>query len=143
MERAAFQPGTLLGTSGRKGLQRLQALLGWGGTPVTLRLLDWHIAEDGCALPLTLAARTFRPDIVAEVDAGPELELTVTAAWPVRNTLAVRCEIRNLAQVPRRLTLAFDYPGHDTSPDWQGMTIRRRRFGSAGLAPTNPRTIHR
>jgi hypothetical protein len=117
------------------GLQRLQTLQGWGGTPVTSRLLDWQVYEDGRALPLALAARTYRPDVVTEVDAGPDLKLTITAAWPVRNTLAIRCEVRNLAQTERQLTLAFDYPGHDTPPDWQGVYPLGESDGFRHLQP--------
>ena len=61
---------------GEMGLQRLQSLLGWGGTPVTLDLLRWSVSEESIVLPLSLDARNFRPDIVVETDAGPELTLT-------------------------------------------------------------------
>ena len=117
------------------GLQRLQSLARLGRHPVTARLLSWQVFEDGRALPLALAARNYRPDIVTEVDAGPDLELTVTAAWPVRNTLAVRFEVRNLAQAARRLTLAFDYPGQDTPPDWQGVYPLGESDGFRHLQP--------
>ena len=102
------------------GLQRISALLGWGGTPLTDHLLGWHLSEDGQPLPLALRERNYRPDKVVEVDAGPELALTVTAVWPVRNALAVQFELHNLAARPRSLRLGFDYPGQDCPPDWQG-----------------------
>src|SRR5215208_2345107 len=67
------------------GLQRLAALIGWGGTEVTSRLLAWQLCEDGHALPLALASRTYRPDQVIELDRGGDVELTAAAAWPSRN----------------------------------------------------------
>ena len=72
------------------GLQQLLSLVGWSGTPVTPNLLGWNLAEDGNQpLALKLKSRNFRPDKVIEIDTAEGLELTVTAAWPVRNALAV------------------------------------------------------
>ena len=100
------------------GLQRLEALVGWGGTEITGSLLTWHIHEGGHELPLALALRVYRPDQVIEVDRGSDLELKGAAAWPSRNALAVQFEVRNLADRPRRLNLAFDFPGKSESPNW-------------------------
>ena len=100
------------------GLQRLEALVGWGGTEITSNLLAWHVHEDGRALPLQLASRTYRPDQVIEVDQGSDLTLTASAAWPTRNALAVQFEMHNLAAHRRQLTLSFDYPGKGESPTW-------------------------
>lgn len=100
------------------GLQRLEALIGWGGTELTSKLLTWQLREGGRPLPLPMVSRTFRPDQVIEVDRGEDLELTASAAWPARNALAVQFEVHNLANRPRRLELAFDYPGRGVPPDW-------------------------
>ena len=100
------------------GLQRLEALIGWGGTEITSRLLSWRVREDNQALPLELVTRTYRPDQVIEVDRGGDFELTATAAWPARNALAIQFELRNRANRPRRLDMSFDYPGKGVSPDW-------------------------
>ncbi len=72
------------------GLQRCEALIGWGGTQLTGQLLDWKIRENGASLPVTLVGRNFRPDQVIEQDAAPGLNLTVTAAYISRNALAVQ-----------------------------------------------------
>jgi hypothetical protein len=100
------------------GLQRLAALIGWGGTEVTGRLLAWQLCEGGHALPLALVSRTYQPGEVIETDGGGEIELCARAGWPARNALAVQFAARNMANRPRRLVLSFDHPGKGVSPDW-------------------------
>ena len=70
---------------------------------------------------MVLASRNYRPDRVIERDLAPDLELTVTAAWPVRNALAVQFELHDLAgDRAAARTLRSAHPV-------------RRRAGPAGL----------
>jgi hypothetical protein len=69
---------------------------------------------------LRLKSRNFRPDKVVEVDAVDELKLTVTAAWPARNALALEFTIASQSAKPRTIRLNFDYPGKGRKPDWKG-----------------------
>jgi hypothetical protein len=117
------------------GLQSISALLGWGGTPLTGCLLNWQISEYGQTLPLSLAGRNYRPDMVIERDTAPDLELTVTAVWPARNALAVQFELRDLAGRPRELSVGFDYPGKDCPPTWQGPYPLGESDGFRNLRP--------
>ena len=102
------------------GLQRCEALIGWGGTKLTGHLLDWKICENGASLPVTLVGRNFRPDQVIEQDAAPGLNLTVTAAYLKRNALAVQFEMTNATSAARSLEIEFDYPGKNVAPNWEG-----------------------
>ena len=105
---------------GETGLQRCEALIGWGGTKITDRLLTWTISENGAALPITLVERNFRPDQVIEQDAALGLDLTITAAYIKRNALAVQFEITNSSPSPRHLAVDFEYPGKNIDPNWEG-----------------------
>src|SRR5687767_9154196 len=58
------------------GIQSAEALLGWGGTPLTDQLLTWSVFEGNRTLDLRLQTRLFRPDTVTEVDEGQDLRLT-------------------------------------------------------------------
>jgi hypothetical protein len=102
------------------GLQNLTCVVGWGGAQITDRLLNWNLSENRQPLPLKLKARNFRPDKVVELDAADGLELTVTAAWPTRNALALDFTLTNQTAKPRTIELNFDYPGKGRKPDWKG-----------------------
>ena len=102
------------------GLQRAEALIGWGGSKLTDQLLNWEIRENGQVLPLSLFRRTFRPDKVVEQDSSSALNLTVTVAYISRNALAVQFEIQNGSATDRHLAMDFDYPGKNIAPDWTG-----------------------
>ena len=96
------------------------SIVGWGGPQITERLLRWNLTEDGKPLALRLKSRNFRPDKVVEIDAADGLELTVTAAWPARNALALEFTLTNQTAKPRVIELSFDYPGKGRKPDWKG-----------------------
>ena len=102
------------------GLQCLISIVGWGGPQITERLLNWNLFEGGKSLALTIESRNFRPDKVIEIDAAKGLELTVIAAWPARNALALELTFANRTAEPRTLELNFDYPGKGQKPDWKG-----------------------
>ncbi|HVU11986.1 MAG TPA: hypothetical protein VHD90_11945, partial [Phototrophicaceae bacterium] len=102
------------------GLQTAEALLGWGGTVLTERLLNWSVLENGQALDLPFKARNYRPDIVTETDENADLRLTAAAAWPERNVLAVQFTLENRSAQARSLTVRFDYPGKGVPPNWEG-----------------------
>lgn len=102
------------------GLQRCEALIGWGGTKLTGQLLNWEIRENDAPLPLTLVERNYRPDMVIEQDAGPGIDLMVTAAYIARNALAVQFAICNQSSSARALDIEFSYPGKNTPPNWEG-----------------------
>lgn len=102
------------------GLQVAEALLGWGGSVLTEKLLSWAVLEAGQPLDLPLNQRIFRPDVVAETDENAGLRLTAAAAWPARNVLAIRFTLENLTAAVRDLTVAFDYPAKGTPADWEG-----------------------
>jgi len=102
------------------GLQVATALIGWGGTELTNRLLAWTVLEKGQPLPLTCTARSFRPDLVTETDEGQQVRLTAVAAWPLRNLLALHFTLENRAAVTKTLTVQFAYPGKGVQPDWPG-----------------------
>ncbi|GAI03565.1 unnamed protein product, partial [marine sediment metagenome] len=59
-----------------------------------------------------------RPDKVIEVDSGEGIKLRVTAAYPVRNAIAVEFELINHLAKDRVLKISFTYPGKGISPDW-------------------------
>ena len=111
VERPALEPGSGWPRPNEPGLQCLVSVVGWGGTQITEHLLRWNLTEDGKPLPLQLKSRNFRPDKVVEVDTAEGLELTVTAAWPARNALAVEFALANQTAKPRTVELSFDYPG--------------------------------
>jgi hypothetical protein len=78
------------------------------------------VAEEGRPLPLRLKSRNFRPDKVVEVDTADGLELSVTAAWPARNSLALEFTFVNTSAASRTIEVGFDSPGKGRKPDWQG-----------------------
>ena len=102
------------------GIQRLDSVVGWGGTQITDRLLSWKLSEDGQLLPLTLKHRNFRPDKVIESDQAGDIAVTATAAFPAWNVIAVRFTLSNPSQRARNVTFNFDYPGKGVPPDWKG-----------------------
>ncbi|MCC6127425.1 MAG: hypothetical protein IT426_20900 [Pirellulales bacterium] len=102
------------------GLQQLVSLVGWGGTPITTKLLGWNLTAEGKPLKMHWESRTFRPDKVVEVDAAEGIELTATTSWPGRNTLAVEFLLVNRTEKPRDMTLSFSFPGKGQPPDWKG-----------------------
>jgi hypothetical protein len=102
------------------GLQRLTSVVGWSGTKITDELLSWSVKEGDRALPLKLKGRNYRPDKIIESDEAEGLALEATAAFPERNAIAVRFDIRNLADHDRTVTADFAYPGKGIPPDWKG-----------------------
>jgi hypothetical protein len=102
------------------GLQRAEALIGWGGTKLTDQLLKWEVRENNTPLPLQQVKRTYRPDQVIEQDTSPGIDLTVTAAYIKRNALAVQFEITNTGSTHRDFMIDFVYPGKNIEPDWKG-----------------------
>ena len=102
------------------GLQRLLSLVGWAGTEITTKFLSWNLAEDGKPLALKFKSLNFRPDKVVEIDTAEGLELTATAAWPGRNTLAMESVLTNQTDKPRNVELSFNYPGKGQPPTWKG-----------------------
>ncbi len=102
------------------GIQRLEAVVGWGGVKITDHLLSWTVSEDGRALALRLKHRNFRPDKVIELDETSDLALKAVAAYPEWNTIAVRFTLFNRAALARNITIDFDYPGKGIQPDWKG-----------------------
>jgi hypothetical protein len=102
------------------GLQTLVSIVGWGGPQITDRFLRWNLTEDGKPQALQLRSRNFRPEKVVEIDAADGLELTVTAAWPARNALALEFTLVNQTAKSRTIELNFDYPGKGRKPDWKG-----------------------
>lgn len=105
---------------GASGLQNFRAVVGWAGTEITSKLLAWDITEDQKPLMLKFISRNYRPDKVSEVDSGEGLRLTVTAAYPVRNAIAVEFELINYLTRNRVLKISFTYPSKGISPDWKG-----------------------
>ncbi|MFN8008816.1 MAG: hypothetical protein U0V70_17680 [Terriglobia bacterium] len=102
------------------GIQRLDSVVGWGGTKITDKLLSWNVSEEGRHLPLKLKHRNYRPDKVAESDELDNLSLTATAAFLERNVIAVRFLLLNHSSNDRTVTVDFDYPGKGVRPDWKG-----------------------
>jgi len=102
------------------GLQRLGTMIGWGGVKITDNLLSWAASENGKELPLEFKRRNYRPDKVIETDEADDLVLTVTAAFPVRDTVAVQFEVVNRRAAARTIVIRFDYPGKGVRPDWKG-----------------------
>ena len=102
------------------GIQRLDSVVGWGGTKISDNLLLWKVTEDGQPLPLSLKQRKFRPDKVIESDEASELAITATAAFPTWNAIAVRFTLANRSLRERAVTVDFDYPGKGVAPDWKG-----------------------
>ncbi|HEX4485426.1 MAG TPA: trehalase family glycosidase [Terriglobales bacterium] len=102
------------------GIQRLDSVVGWGGTQITESLLSWNLSEDGRSLPLRLKHRNFRPDKVVESDEVGDFTVTATAAFPAYNAIAVRFSISNPSERIRNLTVDFEYPGKGVAPDWKG-----------------------
>jgi hypothetical protein len=103
---------------GEAGIQQLTTFVGWWGSSITDRLLEWKVQESGRPLEVKLRSRNFRPDKIVEVDSIGDLELTATIAFPARNVLAVELVLRNPGARVRTLEVSFDYPG--VAPDWEG-----------------------
>ena len=103
---------------GEAGIQQLTTFVGWWGSSITDRLLEWKVQESGRPLEVKLRSRNFRPDKIVEVDSIDDLELTATIAFPARNVLAVEFVLRNPGARARTLEVSFDYPG--VAPDWEG-----------------------
>jgi len=101
------------------GLQDLGVIIGWQGSSITGRLLSWKLAANGVELPLTFVSRDYRPDKVIETDRSKDLELEVTAAFPVRNAIAIEFLLRNLSDKTRTVEVAFEGPAGDLL-NWQG-----------------------
>ena len=106
--------------SSEPGMQSLVSVVGWGAPQITERFLSWNLVEDGRPAALRLISRNFRPDKVLELDAANDLELSVAAAWPARNALALEITLTNRTARPRLIDLNFDYPGKGLKPDWIG-----------------------
>jgi hypothetical protein len=103
---------------GEIGVQQLTTFVGWWGSSITERLLEWKVHESGRRLDVKLRSRNFRPDKIVEIDAIGDLELTATSAFPARNVVAVEFALRNPGTRTRTLDVSFDYPG--VAPDWEG-----------------------
>jgi len=85
---------------GAPGLQRLESVVGWGGTKITDGLLRWAVAENGSELPLKLLKRSYSPAIVTEKSTTGDLIVTTSAAFPERNVIAVRFDVGTTALLP-------------------------------------------
>jgi len=103
-----------------RGIQRLDAVVGWGSTKITDNLLSWTVSEEGRDLPLKLKHRNYRPDKIVESDESNDLTLTATAAFPEWNVIAVRFDLVNRSKHERTVSVEFDYPGKGVPPDWKG-----------------------
>jgi hypothetical protein len=102
------------------GIQQLESIVGFWGAQITDTLLSWELSESGRSLPFKLKHRNFRPDKIVESDEGDDFALTVTAAFPARNAIAVRFDLVNRSQNARDMAIDFKYPGKGVRPDWKG-----------------------
>ncbi|MEO8660028.1 MAG: trehalase family glycosidase [Bryobacteraceae bacterium] len=105
---------------GAPGLQRLESVVGWGGTKITDALLRWAMTEDGTELPLKLSKRSFSPGVVTEKSTTGDLAITTSAAFPERNVIALRFDVANGGPAARTVAISFVYPGKGVAPDWKG-----------------------
>jgi hypothetical protein len=110
--------GVIWPRDGESGIQQLTTFVGWWGSSITDRLLEWKVQESGKPLAVTLLSRNFRPDKIVEIDSVGDIELTATIASPARNVLAVEFVLRNPGTRVRTLVVSFDHPG--VAPDWEG-----------------------
>lgn len=104
----------------KPGIQQLTTFIGWWGSSISDSLLRWQVAENDRPLDVKLVSRNFRPDKVVEVDSVDDVTLTVSVAYPLRNTLAVEFVFANPGPASRNFHLTFDYPGKGVAPDWEG-----------------------
>ncbi len=103
------------------GIQRLDSVVGWGGTQITDKFLSWKLSENGQVLPFRLKQRNFRPDQVIESDETNDLGVTAAAAFPTFDSVAVRFTLSNRSKRSRTVVVDFDYPGKGVRPDWKGI----------------------
>lgn len=104
---------------GEPGLQTMVDLFGWMGSEITKDLLSWTLSEGGNDLPLKLESRTYRPDKVIEIDSAGDIQLKMTASYPLRNCLGLEFELTNTSDSARTVDLRFNYHGQD--PVWEGL----------------------
>jgi hypothetical protein len=106
----------------KSGIQALGSLVGWNGRtePIVSPVVAWRLKEDGQTLPLAFVSRNFRPEKIVETSRGSNLELVATLASPTRNGFALDFVLSNKSDRARTIEVAFDYPGKDAPPTWEG-----------------------
>ena len=102
------------------GLQNLTSVVGWGGGTDHRPTPQLELERRSQAAAAKVEIAQLPPDKVVEIDAADGLELTVIAAWPGGNPLALEFTLSNQTAKPRTIELSFDYPGKGRKPDWKG-----------------------